>query len=47
MINIVKDNIWTYPGINVRINPVNCVGVMDTGLAAQFKSQISRNVCTL
>jgi ribA/ribD-fused uncharacterized protein len=30
-------DMFTYPGINIRVNPVNCAGAMGAGLAKQFR----------
>jgi O-acetyl-ADP-ribose deacetylase (regulator of RNase III) len=42
MLKFVKGNIFTYPGIMIRINPVNCVGIMGAGLAKQFRLKYPR-----
>lgn len=37
-VQIVKGNIWEYPA-DVRINTVNCIGVMGKGIALEFKNR--------
>lgn len=37
MIEFVKANMFEYPGLDILVNTVNCVGVMGKGIALEFK----------